>query len=444
MRDLVDGLGRFLRQYLASFYWIGYSGGVDSHVLLHLCTRLQTEMGSVFGAIHVNHGLHPKAGAWAEHCLKTCAALGIPCHVIEIDARPKPGESPEEAARNARYRALAEWLEDHTLLLAQHQDDQAETVLLQLLRGAGPAGLAGMAKVARLGRGRLLRPLLEVPRQVLLDYAVRFRLNWIDDPSNWDESFDRNYLRQRVLPLLKARWPACVRTIARSARHYAEAQELVEEAVLPYLEKAVDPAGSLDLAALHALDRPRQRWLLREWLKRQGFRSPQAKFFDRILDEAVAAAPDRRPRIDWSEGTVCRYRGRLYALRMQPLQDRDWQAVWDGQTPLVLPDDSVLEAKPAVGEGVAARIWQQGGIEVRYRRGGERCRLPGRRCRPLKKLLQEQKLPWWIRERLPLVYLHGQLAAVAGLWVCEPFAAGPDEVGVVLNWKPNPLQEVRL
>lgn len=437
MRDLSACLGRFLRQHPAGFYWIGYSGGVDSHVLLHLCARLKAELGPVFGAVHVNHGLHADAGRWAEHCLKTCAELDLPCQVMVVNAQPRSGESPEEAARNARYRALAQWLEpDAALLLAQHQDDQAETVLLQLLRGAGPAGMAGMAQVARLGRGRLLRPLLEVPREALLDYALRFELDWIDDPGNWDEAFDRNYLRHRILPLIKARWPACARTITRSARHCAEAQQVVEETIAPHLEAAVDQAGSLDLATLVALDRPRQRWLLREWLRRLGFRSPQAIVLDRIIGEAVAAAPDRQPRIDWSEGTVCRYRGRLYALRRRSPPDQDWQAAWDGQTPLVLPDNSVLEANLVIGVGVATRLWRQGGIEVRYRRGGERCRLPGRGCRSLKKLLQAQGVPWWVRSRLPLVYLRGQLASVADLWVCEPFAAGMNESGVVLNWKP--------
>ncbi|GAB6067397.1 tRNA lysidine(34) synthetase TilS [Methylothermus subterraneus] len=438
MRDLAGEFSRFLERHPADFYWIGYSGGIDSHVLLHLCAQLQATLGPVFGAVHVNHGLHPEADAHAEHCLKTCAGLGLPCRILAVDARPRPGESPEEAARNARYRAWAEWLEPNAaLLVAQHQDDQAETVLLQMLRGAGPAGMAGMAPAARLGRGRLLRPLLEVPKEELRDYARRAGLVWVDDPSNADESLDRNYLRRRILPLLKARWPACVRTIARSAKHCAEAQRLVEEITAPHLEAAVDPEGGLDLKALAVLDRSRQRWLVRAWLKRQGFRSPPAVLLDRVLDEAVAAAPDRQPRIEWAEGIVCRYRGKLYALRPAPLPDPAWQTSWDGQTPLLLPDRSVLEPKPAEGKGVAVRFWRQGEIEVCYRRGGERCRLPGRKSRPLKKLLQEQGVPLWVRPRLPLVYLHGRLALVADLWACEPFAAGPNEVGVTLSWRPG-------
>lgn len=437
MRDLKDVVVRFLRRHPAGLYWIGYSGGVDSHVLLHLCASLRAEMGPVFGAVHVNHGLHPDADRWAEHCKNVCAELDLPFQQISVVAKPKPGHSPEEAARDARYRALAQWLEENTaLLLAQHRDDQAETVLLQMLRGAGLAGMAGMAPVAKLGQGHLLRPLLEVPKEALLAYARRFELVWIDDPSNFDEAFDRNYLRHRILPMIKARWPAYARTIARGARHCAETQELVEETMRPQLEAAIDRTGSLDISTLLALDRAHRRWLLREWLKMQGFRSPQAVFFDRILDEVIASRPDRQPRIDWSEGTICRYRGRLYALRPSPLPDPDWQTAWDGEKPLRLPDGSLLDPRPAIGAGVATRYWQQGGIEVRYRRGGERCRLHGRYGhRSLKKLFQEWGIPPWVRVRLPLVYLGGELASVADLWVCEPFAAGPNEVGVILHWK---------
>jgi len=441
MSGLLAGLRRFLRQYPADFYWVGYSGGADSHVLLHLCAQLKRELGPIFGAVHVNHGLNPSASRWAEHCARVCAELDLPVKLIAVDARPPAGASPEEAARNARYRALAEWLEPNAiLLLAHHQDDQAETVLLQLLRGAGPAGLAGMPQEASLGRGRLLRPLLEVPRAALLDYARRFGLAFIDDPSNFEETFDRNYLRHRILPLLKARWPACARTIARSARHCFAAQQLVEKALAKRLEAALDEAGSLDLTALASLDRPEQRWLVREWIKRQGFRPPAAMILERILEEAVPAKPDRQPRIEWAEGVVCRYRGRLYALRPTPPPAPNWRAFWDGKTPLVLPDASVLEPSLGVGVGIAARWWRQGEIEVRYRRGGERCRLPKRGNKSLKKLCQEQGIPAWVRARLPLIYLAGQLAAVANLWICEPFAAGPEEEGVILAWKQRSKQ----
>ncbi len=436
MSDLVAGLRRFLHRHPADFYWVGYSGGADSHVLLHLCAQLKGEFGPVFGAVHVNHGLNPSASRWAEHCTQVCAELDLPYRLIAVDARPKSGTSPEEAARNARYKALAEWLEPNTaMLLAHHQDDQAETVLLQLLRGAGPSGLAGMPQEASLGRGKLLRPLLEVPRAALLDYAQRFRLAFIDDPSNFDETFDRNYLRQRVLPLLKARWPACTRTIARSARHCFAVQQLAEKALAKRLERAVDEVRSLDLKALASLDRLEQRCLVREWLKRVGFRPPPAIFLERILEEAVRAKPDRQPRIEWTEGVVCRHRGRLYALRPTPPPDPNWQTFWDGETPLVLPDASVLKPYPTIGAGVAARLWRQGEIEVRYRRGGERCRLPKRGSKSLKKLCQERGVPAWMRACLPLIYLEGQLAAVANLWVCEPFAAGPEEEGVVLAWE---------
>ncbi|MCX8048881.1 MAG: tRNA lysidine(34) synthetase TilS [Methylohalobius sp.] len=437
MRDLGAGLGQFLRAHPAAFYWIGYSGGVDSHVLVDLCARLRHELGPVFGAIHVHHGLHPEADRWAEHCQHVCAGLALPFQLIRVAVKPKPGQSLEEVARTARYQAFARHVgKDTALLLAHHQDDQAETVLLQLLRGAGPAGIAGMAQVGKIGQGALLRPLLEVPKEELLVYARQSQLTWIDDPSNFDHTLDRNYLRHCILPLIKGRWPSCARTIARSAKHCAEAQEFLAESVRSQLEGAVDRTGGLAIEALLGLDRRQQRWLLREWLRKQGFRSPPAVLLERILKETISAAPDRQPRVVWSEGVVCRYRGRLYALPLHVSQDPNWQCAWDGQKPLLLPDGSVLEPRPAFGAGIAARWWREGGIQVRYRRGGERCRLPGR-CghKTLKKLFQEQNVPPWMRARLPLIYLADKLAAVADLWVCEPFAARPDEVGMVLSWQ---------
>ncbi|GAB4353614.1 MAG: tRNA lysidine(34) synthetase TilS [Methylohalobius sp. ZOD2] len=436
MTGLLGGLRRFLSQHPASFYWIGYSGGADSHVLLDLCARLGSQ-GARFGAVHVNHNLHPDAGRWAEHCESVCGRLRLPCRVLSVEARPGAGESPEEAARNVRYRAWEEWLEaGAALLLAQHQDDQAETVLLQLLRGAGPGGLAGMPPAAELGAGRLLRPLLHVPRRTLLDYAQSGRLDWIEDPANRDLAFDRNYLRHRIFPLIRARWPACARTIARSARHCGEARALLDETLTPLLQTAIDAGGGLDASVLAGLDRPRSRWLLRAWLKQRGFRSPSEVLLERIATEAVTAATDRQPRIEWPEGQIRRYRGRLYALSPQPLPEPDWQVDWDGDTPMKLPGGGELESVPAFGKGIAKRVWRGGGIQIRYRRGGERCRLPGRegrRC--LKKLFQERGVPPWMRGRLPLIFIRGELAAVADLWVCEPFVADPGEEGISLYWK---------
>ncbi len=435
MKELLGRLRHFLSQHPTDRYWIGYSGGMDSHVLLHLCARLRSELGGLFYAVHVNHHIHPDAERWRRHCQAVCETLGIPLLAVDVDGRAADGESPEEAARNARYRAFARLLRPgQILLLAHHQDDQAETVLLQLLRGAGPAGLAGMAVEAPLGRGRLLRPLLTVPRSVLRAYADTEDLRWIEDPSNRELDFDRNYLRHRIMPLLKRRWPACARTISRSARHCAAAEGLLESVLTPRLSEILDDQGRIDAVALGALDPAQQAHLLRAWLRRRGLPLPSEAYLCRIITEVLFAADDRMPVVRWKGGEVRRYRNRLYALTPRPGPDPSWRRTWDGSRPLDLPDGTRLGSATAFGEGIAEH-WFQKGVEVTYRRGGERCRLPGRTgSRPLKKLLQERGVPPWLRQRLPLVYIEGKLAAVVPFWVCHPFAAGSDEPGVVLRW----------
>ncbi len=435
MRRLLGQLRHFLSRHPARRYWIGYSGGLDSHVLLHLCARLRSELGGIFHAVHVNHHIHPAADRWQRHCQTVCEALGMPFRGVDVDGRAAAGESPEEAARNARYRAFARLLRaDQALLLAHHEDDQAETVLLQLLRGAGPAGLAGMPAAAPLGQGWLLRPLLPVSRTVLRAYAEDNRLDWIEDPSNGDLDLDRNYLRHRVMPLLKRRWPACARTISRSARHCAAAEKSLEASLSPRLSEILDDQGRIDAAALGELDPGQQAQLLRVWLRRKGLPLPSEAYLRRIVTEVLPAGDDRMPLVRWRGGEVRRYRNHLYALPPQPLPDPSWRRTWDGVGSLDLPDGTRLESITTFGEGIAGH-WFRKGAEVAYRRGGERCRLPGRSgSRPLKKLLQEKAVPPWLRQRLPLLYIDGELAAVVPFWVCRPFAAGVDEAGVILRW----------
>ncbi|BCX88369.1 tRNA(Ile)-lysidine synthase [Methylomarinovum tepidoasis] len=440
MNELRQRLHRFLSAHPARRYWIGYSGGLDSHVLLHLCAELRPETGLVFAAVHVNHRLHPDADLWQAHCRTVCEHLAMPFQAAVVDARPAAGESPEEAARRARYRAFTATLQvGEALLLAQHQDDQAETVLLQLLRGAGPAGLAGMPASAPLGAGRLLRPFLDIPRRTLQDHAQAQGLNWIDDPSNADTRYDRNFLRHRVMPLLRRRWPACARTLARSARHCGETVALLEKETNLALETLVAADGSLDFASLTTRPEPQRRGLLRAWLKRQGARPPSTVYLDRILSECRQAAGDRIPCIRWRGGEVRRWRGRLYFLSAPPPPAIDWHSPWDGRAALLLPDGSCLEAAPAP-RGIPLALWQERPITVRYRRGGEILRQHSHR-RPLKKFLQEQGVPPWRRQRLPLVYLGEELVAVAGLWCAELTNRAP---AVRPRWLPRGLQSQRL
>jgi tRNA(Ile)-lysidine synthase len=447
---LLDGLAALLDNHPHTRHLIvGYSGGLDSHALLHLlATNRACWPGRTLAAVYVDHGLQTASVRWGEHCARTCHELDIPFRVLRIDARPLPGESPEAAARRTRYAALAAELEpDAALLTAHHRDDQVETLLLQLLRGAGPHGLAAMPTTSRLGPGWLLRPLLEVDRSELLDYALKHGLRWIEDVSNADTRFDRNYLRQRILPLLRERWPAVGRNLARSAQWCAEtANWLDADADADLARVAAQRPDTLHIPALRELSEPRQRNALRRWLRRLGLPVPDAQQLRHILHDALTAARDRQPCIRWPGGEVRRYRDTLYAL--PPLVTHDarqtfiWRHETNGYPPLDLPGLGTLRLLATFGEGLRAETLAGAALTIRFRQGGERFRPVGRHhSQELKKLLQEAGIPPWKRDRLPLIYLPSTptlpheggenqgLLAVVGLGIAAEVAAGSGEPG---------------
>jgi len=419
-------------------YRIAYSGGRDSHVLLHLMACVAERLAAPVTAVHVDHGLQRQSSRWSDHCLRSCAQLGISCHCIELKLTPIAGESLEALARNARYRALADWLGDDELLLtAHHRQDQAETVLLQLLRGAGPAGLSAMPRISPLGPGCLGRPLLEIDAAALAEYARSQGLCWVEDPSNRETRFDRNYLRQEVVPLLTARWPAMARTLSRSARHCAEAQTLIDEMAARDLQQVRDGEGSLlSLPALSRLSPPRARAVLRAWVRQAGFRVPDSARLDRLLREMTSAAADRNPMVHWPGAEARRYRDRLYLMAPLPQLPAGEALVWDGISPRSLPAGlGRLRVQRGAG-GIDAGCWDSGPLEIRFGRLSGRLRLAGeRQSRSVKQLFQERAVPPWERARLPLVYRRGELVAVADLWVCEPFGSADSQQGVGIVWE---------
>ncbi len=428
---------------------VGYSGGMDSHVLLYLLA-MQRDLWSerTLEALYIDHGLQTASVAWGEHCARICHALNVPFRIVRINVQPTPGASPEATARQARYAAFAAELEPNAALLtAHHRDDQAETLLLQLLRGAGPHGLAAMPAAARLGQGWLLRPLLNVDHAELSAYAYAHNLQWIEDVSNTDTGFDRNYLRHRILPLLRERWPATHRVLARSARWCAETAEWLDaEADADLVRVATARTDGLSIPALCELSEPRQRNVLRRWLRRLGLPTPDARQLQHILHDALTAAYDRQPCIRWPGGEVRRYRDALYA--MPPLAPHDtrqlftWRSAAAGWPPLELPGLGVLHLRGTMGAGLRTDVLAGITLTVRFRQGSERFRPVGRlHSQELKKLLQEAGIPPWRRERLPLLYQEKRLLAVVGLGVAADIAAGSDEVG----WQPalEPLPAVR-
>nr|WP_246194660.1 tRNA lysidine(34) synthetase TilS [Allochromatium palmeri] len=433
-------------------YWIAYSGGLDSTVLLDALVAIRERLPGEpaldrFSAVHVDHGLHADSAGWARHCAARCAALAVPLHVERPTSTPRPGESLEAWARAARYAIFRRLLAPgECLLTAQHRDDQAETLLLALLRGSGPHGLAAMPVVAPLGAGRLVRPLLDFSRQSLADYAHREGLDWIEDPSNDHTAFDRNYLRHRVLPLLRARWPSVATTLSRSARHCAEAAGLVDQ----YAEQALADVrgrqpGALSLAALGCLERPLRKAVVRRWLVERGFRAPEARRLDRLLDELPAARDDANPGVVWEGCEVRRYRGELLAFRpLPPLLPSETCIVWP-----ITAEQGVLELPTGFGQlewrlrpeemsrvGTIpapernmrpASIGAMTTIELQIRFGqfGHSCRSGANRPRQnLKKCFQAAGVPVWLRRHLPMIFQGERLIAIAGVGACHGQADG--------------------
>ncbi|MGH8478805.1 MAG: tRNA lysidine(34) synthetase TilS [Gammaproteobacteria bacterium] len=412
------------------------SGGLDSRVLLEAMAALRVVLDLPLLAAHVDHGLHPDSGAWAAFCAETCAGLGVPLHTLRMDARAPPGASPEAYARTLRYQALRGVVgAGDVLMIGHHRDDQAETVLLQLLRSAGPHGLAAMPRCTSWEGAWLCRPLLDFPRQALREFAVARGLRWIEDPSNDSARFERNFLRHQVIPILGRRWPAIARTLAQAADRQADAAAVLDTMASEDLQGVrCGGEGALSASAMRALSLPRRRNLLRAWLRAAGLPPPPAGRLRELAGPFLDAARDRQPRVSWSGVEVRRYRDAVHAMPAVVAPHPVHVFPWDLRERLALPC-GVLYVEAAVGAGLKQALCRPGTVTVRWRGGGERCRPAGHsHTRPLKRLFQEAGIPPWRRDRLPLVYLGDRLAAVAGLWVCEPFAADPGEPGWALRW----------
>lgn len=412
-------------------WWIAYSGGVDSRVLLHAIASLRGVLSlPPLAVLHVNHGIHPRAAEWTEHCRAVCGALGVDFVAEAVRIGPT-GDGIEAAARAARYAAFARHVGAGELLLqAHHADDQVETLLLRLLRGSGMAGLAAMPVQRALGNGELLRPLLPYSREQLLDYARQHELQWIHDDSNDDPAFDRNFLRLRVLPLLAERWPAYRSTLQRAVDNAAEARASIGEVAAADLAVVADGA-TLRIERCLALSPARQRMLIAHWLAEQGLPPPSRAQLEQVLG-MFTARDDAEPCVSWRGVEIHRFRGALYALPPLPEPPTDLDVEWRPDAALRIAGIGVLQAAAVDGAGLRADL----AYRVRNRRGGERCRPLGRaHSQTLKKLLQEYVVPPWLRDRLPLIYCGNELAAVGDLWVCEGFQAPAGAAGWCLEWR---------
>lgn len=418
---------------------VAYSGGLDSHVLLHALVQLRDARDWGVRVVHVHHGLHPQADNWACHCERVCLGLGVDLSVGSVIVDDSEGQGLEAAARRARYDCLATQIgPGETLLTAHHRDDQAETLLLQLLRGAGVHGIAAMPAVSDFSRGRHARPLLAVRRRDLFAYATANNLHWMDDTSNLDTRLGRNFLRHRVLPLMEHHWPAAVDRLAAASEHAADAASLLDEVASDDLRVAESGEGVLSIGALHRLSGPRRRNLLRHWIRKRHGRHPSADALRLLLQHAQEMPKNRRAAFRLGRHEIRRYRDSLY-LQSLPIFQPEARTTWVPPARVTIPGSGYcLRAVGSVGSGLSRAALTGRRIEIGYREGGERARLRGNAHRQsLKKLLQESGIPSWRRQRLPLVYVDGVLAAISDRWTGEPFAAAPGEPGWVLVVEPG-------
>ena len=419
-RRIEAALAALLPEYPRSALAVAFSGGLDSTVLLVALAGLKRR--PPLRALHIDHALHPSSGAWASHCRALAARLDIPLTIAKVEVRHARGASLESAAREARYAALAAALgADEVLLTAQHADDQLETVLLQLLRGAGLRGLAAMPAVAPFGRGRIARPLLEMERAELEAWAHQHALEWVEDATNTDERFDRNYLRRSVTPLLRARWPAASRAVSRAARHAAEAQRLLDLLARVDVERA-SIADALAVTHLRTLPEDRRRNALRYWIVQRGHPLPDSRRLAELAGALIAARADAHPEVRWAGSRACREGNRLSLERTNDRNVTD-VAVCDLEW---YPRQRALELPAGLGR-LELALDPHGPLDldvipepltVRLRRGGERLRLRrGGPRRLLKSLLQESRVPHADRARIPLLWSGDRLLAAADLWV---------------------------
>jgi len=390
---------------------VGFSGGLDSCVLLHRLLHEPALAAFQRLAIHIHHGLHPDADAWQQHCMEMCAEWQVPLRCIQVAVSPAHAQGLEAAAREARHAAFAQALPTGGILvLAQHQDDQAETVLLRALRGSGVDGLAAMRPWRRFAHGSLWRPLLKIPRAHLETYARTHQLRWIEDPSNAETQFDRNYLRHEVMPRLRARWPQAAARLAHVATLQAEAQALLDAEMETQLAACLgETPDVIHVEHLRQHTPARRARLLRYWIGQRGLPPLPGHALARIEADLLPSALAAPARFCWQRAELTRWRDLLHAQYARPPLPGDFSCQWHPHTPLRLPDGGQLELICA--QSIPADlVWQ-----VHARRGGERIVLPGRQhSHSLKHVLQQQAIPPWIRPHVPLVSASDGTLLAAG------------------------------
>ncbi|MGR0279958.1 tRNA lysidine(34) synthetase TilS [Marinomonas dokdonensis] len=395
--------------------WVGLSGGVDSCVLLHaLVNQVSPLQRQQLTAIHIHHGLSAKADEWIEFCQQLCQDWGVGFVAEKVCLQTQA--SIEDAARKARYEVFEQHVSSKdVLLLAHHQGDQTETVLFRLLRGTGGKGLSGMPVERALGEtgARLLRPLLSVSKAQIENYAERFALSWVQDDSNFDEHFTRNFLRQSVIPPLVSRFPKMQENIASTAQRIETDYTMLARFAEQQLASWCNPKGGLILTELAELAAEERQFWLRHFLAQHDISLPHRQLVN--LDTMLTSAGDKQPEVLLAEKRLQRHQHCLYVLPQE--------------SPVVL--GKLIEGQWLTRSFDSVRVLGAVNCELKPRPQGASITLANGNTRKLKKWLNDQSIPSWWRDHLPYIYQDNQLVAIGDLWV------HPDWQGKV-EWQPSP------
>ncbi len=413
---------------------LAFSGGLDSTVLLHALFKINKTLPFQLSAHHVHHGLSQHADEWADFCALTCANLRVPLTITKVNINKNSGFGIEATAREARYLALLS-AEAQFICLAHHQNDQAETLLLQLARGAGVKGLAGMAA----SNGKLLRPLLDVPRSFLEAYATQHQLTFIEDESNADTKFNRNFMRHKVLPILEQSYPSIHQTLGRSAQNMAIASELLDElALLDAMQAGFDANqnSAIGLATFKNLSEARVNNCLRWWMAQNGLQMPSQQQLRQINQQLMHAKQDAAIELKVSENlSLRRYQNRAYLVQdLPPNAPINW--LWQGEDVIHLPNKTQLIFSKQMGAGISLRKIENTTLCIKFREGNEHFKPElGRPRRSLKVMLQNHEMPPWQREQLPLIFMDETLVIIPNIGVDASLQASEDEMGLKVSWQ---------
>ena len=411
---------------------VALSGGIDSVVLLHLLHQLQKTQTFTLKASHVHHGLSKNADKWVSFCEKLCRKLSIPLDVNYVKLPQKKSLGIEGEARRLRYEKLLQSQTD-LVVLAHHEDDQAETFLLQLIRGAGVKGLSSMAHFD--GTRRLWRPLLNASRIDIESYAKKYKLNWIEDESNQNIDFDRNFIRSKVLPILKNRFNHIIKVISRSSSHLAEAQHLLDDLAqidLKNLLKSDNYKHKLNVKTLDKLSNARAKNALRFWLEMNDQLMPSRDLLDELLRQVLTAKKDADLKIDLSKAyEIRRYQDEIYIVPKNYKNLKNYEIIWAGESEIILPNGQKLTFKKVKGRGIHLKFLRDQKLKIKNRQGGEFFKPDSKKpTKKIKQLLQESDLPPWERDFLPLIFIGDHLAFVPNFGIDMKFQTKPNEVGL--------------